>query len=81
VSFAEWQASRGILPWTRVHEIGIGRPGLAMARFGCRLRHQAPRIGASFAALGNAAIGAAIRTAHFVEMTEHQLALAALEAR
>jgi hypothetical protein len=68
VTFAEWQASRGIMPWPEVH----ARAGQDL-RFTRALRRLGWRMNGSvltWAALGVATLGAAMRVAEFAEAAE-----------
>jgi hypothetical protein len=82
VTFDEWQASRGILPWPKVHEIGIGRPGLAVKRSVFRFQHLARGVSWTFGALGRSALassGAAYQLAAVtaaIRIDEAEVALA-----
>jgi hypothetical protein len=72
MTFAEWQASRGILPWTAVH--GARTPGrLALLRAAHRATRTLPGVRRSFVVLGESSRVAAVRTAHLTEVAELHL--------
>jgi hypothetical protein len=74
MTFEQWQASKGIMPWPEVHR----RAGqdLRWARAFRRIGHRMNRAGVGFAALGVAAGVAGIRAAHLAEILEHHVAQA-----
>jgi hypothetical protein len=59
MTFAEWQRSRGILPWTAVHRFRGSPAGLRMLRAGARFVHRAQQIADGWRALDRAAAEAA----------------------